>query len=124
MHHRVALRGGAGYDDRLPSMHPFMWVENHQILGDLGVIAFGAYNAFGLIGSEKGGVAVVLEKPSRSVLATKDIPWNPSQRAAEFNRIVELIGRYGGTKRKSIPTGRKPAFVDELVAEGYEVRGL
>lgn len=124
MHQRVALRGGAGYDDRLPSMPPFMFVEKHQVYGDLGVIAFGAYNAFGLIGSEKGGVAVVLEKPSKAVLATKDIPWDPSARSIEFNRIVELIQKYGGTKKKAIPSGRKSAFVDELVSEGYGVRGL
>ena len=123
MHHRVSMRGGAGYDDRLPSMLPFMFVESHQTLGDLGVIAFGAYNAMGLIGSEKGGVAVVLEKPNKSVLATKDIPWDPPARAREFNKIVELIQRYGGTKKKPIPQSKKSSFVDDLIFDGYSVRG-
>ena len=122
MHHRVSLRGGAGYDDRLPSMPPFMFVESHQVFGDLGVIAFGAYNAMGLIGSEKGGVAVVLEKPHKSVLATKDIPWDPPARAREFNKIVDLIQRYGGTKKKSIPQGKKSSFVDDLIFDSYDVR--
>lgn len=122
MHHRASLRGGAGYDDRLPSMHPFMFVEKHQTLGDLGVIAFGAYNAMGLIGSEKGGVAVVLEKPDRAVLATKDIPWNPPAREREFNKIVELIQRYGATKTKPIPSSKKSSFVDDLIFDGYQVR--
>lgn len=121
---RIALRGGAGYDDTLPSMIPFMFVENHRTFGDIGVISFGAYNAMGLIGSEKGGVAVVLEKPYKSVLATKDIPWRPDLRAEGFMRVVELIEKYGGTHKKAIPQNRKSAFVDELVAEGYEVRGL
>lgn len=124
MHHRVAMRGGAGYDDTLPSMKPFMFVENHQTFGDIGVIAFGAYNAFGLIGSEKGGIGIVLEKPHKAVLATKDIPWNPAKRAVEFNRVVELIKKYGGSPKKAIPDSRKQAFVDELVSEGYGVRGL
>jgi hypothetical protein len=104
-------------------MPPFMFVENHQVFGDLGVIAFGAYNAFGLIGSEKGGVAVVLEKPHKSVLATKDIPWNPPARAQEFNKIVDLIQRYGGTNKKSIPQSKKSSFVDDLIFDGYNVRG-
>lgn len=124
MPHRVALRGGAGYDDTLPSMPPFMWVENHQTFGDLGVISFGAYNAMGLIGSEKGGIGIVLEKPHKAVVATKDIPWDPVQRVVEFKRAVELIRKYGGTPRKAIPASRRSAFVDELVGEGYEVRGL
>jgi len=124
MHHRISLRGGAGYDDRLPSMPPFMFVENHQVFGDLGIIAFGAYNAMGLIGSEKGGVAVVLEKPTKTVLATKDIPWDPPARAKEFTKIAELIQRYGGTKNKPIPQSKKPSFVDDLIFDGYGVRGV
>lgn len=123
MHSRIALRGGAGYDDTLPSLPPFMFVENHKVFGDVGVIAFGAYNAMGLIGSEKGGVALVLEKPNKAVLATKDIPWNPGARAVAFNRLVELIHKYGGTQKKAIPVGRKQAFIEEVAGEGYDVRG-
>lgn len=123
MQYRVRSRGGAGYDSDLPSLPPFMFVENHQTFGDLGVISFGAYNAMGLIGSEKGGIAIVLEKPRKAVLATKDIPWRPDLRAEEFNMIVEKIKKFGGTSKKSIPTSRKPAFTDEIIGEGYEVRG-
>lgn len=124
MHRRVALRGGAGYDDGLPSLPPFMFVEAHETLGDLGVIAFGAYNAMGLIGSEKGGVALVLEKPRKAVLATMDIPWDPAKRAVEFNRLVEKIRKFGGSATKPVPHRRKEAFMNEVAGEGYEVRGL
>jgi len=123
MSDHVKLGAGAGYDSDLPSLPPFMFVENHQTYGDLGVIAFGAYNAMGLIGSEKGGVAIVLEKPRKAVLATKDFPWRPDLRAEEFARVVEQIKKFGGTSKKPIPAGRKSAFVDELIGEGYEVRG-
>lgn len=118
----VRMGAGSGYDSDLPSLPPFMFVENHQTFGDLGVISFGAYNAFGLIGSEKGGVAIVLEKPSKAVLATKDIPWDPPARARELNKIVSLIQRYGGTDKKSIPDAKKPSFVDDLIFDGYDVR--
>jgi len=121
---RARMSGGAGYDDRLRSLPPFMFVERHETFGDLGVIAFGAYNAFGLIGSEKGGVGIVLEKPQKAVLATRNIPWDPQARAIAFDRATELIRKYGGTAKKAIPQSRKNAFVDELASEGYEVRGL
>lgn len=123
MRDRVELGAGSGYDSDLPSLPPFMFVENHQTYGDLGVIAFGAYNAMGLIGSEKGGIAIVLEKPHKAVLATKDFPWRADLRADEFARIVEKIKKFGGTSKKAISAGRKPAFVDELIGEGYDVRG-
>jgi hypothetical protein len=105
-------------------MHPLQFVERHERFGDLGVIAFGAYNAFGLIGPEKGGIAITLEKPNKAILATKDFPYRPDLRAQEFDRIVELIKKYGGTSKKAIPAGRKSAFVDELAGDGYGVRGI
>lgn len=129
---RTALRGGAGYDDRLPSMHPFMFVEHHEVLGDFGVIAFGAYNAFDLIGSEKGGVAVVVEAPAdaRAVVATKDIPWNPSARAAEVALVTRLVKSFlkpskrDGKKVMILPSAHADEFAQTLQNEGYTVRGL
>ncbi len=112
---------GPGYDLDLPSLYPFMYVERHETRGDLGVIAFGAYNAFGLIGPEKGGVAVVLEKPNKAVLATRDIPYNPVGRNIEVMRILKLIGEFSGG-RKSITMSRRSAFMDILAESGYDVR--
>lgn len=83
---------GPGYDDRLKSMPPFMWVEAYERIGDLAILAYGAYNAFGLIGPEKGGVAVVTEAPEKNVIATKDIPYDQAARAREFRQIVKLLG--------------------------------
>jgi hypothetical protein len=123
-HHRVAMSGGVGYDDTLHSMPPFMWIERHETLGDLGVIAFGAYNAMGLIGSEKGGVAVVLEKPHKAVIATKDIPWDPARRSREFDKVIQMMREYGASVKRSIPESQKPAFAEWLQSEGYGVRGL
>jgi len=97
-----------------------MWVERHERIGDLGVLAFGAYNAFGLIGSEKGGVAVVFEHPERAVLATKDIPWDPDARDEEVERLVPFISSMGQLRPAT------PAQLDQLVENlrngGYEVR--
>lgn len=80
---------GAGYDMTLANMKPFMYVESYETCGDIGVIAFGAYNAMGLIGTEKGGVALVLERPHKGVLATKDVPWNPEERKALADRLLK-----------------------------------
>lgn len=79
--------GGAGYDDTLPSKKPFMFVESHDRRNNIGIIAFGAFNAMGLIGSEKGGVALVSEDPP-SVLATLDIPWKPEERARVAKELL------------------------------------
>ena len=79
---------GAGYDETLPSRAPFMFIERHETRGPVGVIAFGAYNVFGLIGSEKGGVAIVMESPVADVLATKDIPWKPDERKVVTDRLL------------------------------------
>ena len=78
---------GNGYDEKLPSILPFMWVEEKRPIPKGGaVISYGAYNAFGLIGSEKGGVAIVSEDPP-AVLATIDIPWDPPARAALVQQV-------------------------------------
>lgn len=81
-----------GYDDRLPSKSPFMWVEAYERIGDLAILTYGAYNAFGFIGPEKGGVAVVREAPRKDVIATKDFPYAPPARAKEFMAMLKLLG--------------------------------
>ncbi len=112
---------GPGYDDRLPSVPPFMWIERTEAIGDLGVLAFGAYNAFGLIGPEKGGVAVVFQHPERTVLATKDIPYSPNARDEALVDLVEYMSSLGPLS----PAPREA--LDKLVAHletfGYDIRG-
>ncbi len=108
-----ASPSGPGYDMDLPSTPPFMYVESHEELGDLGVISFGAYNAMGLIGSEKGGVAIVFEEPVKGVFATKDIPWDPKARAHEAERVTEIIeeilkpSKRGRQAVKILPQGHR-----------------
>jgi hypothetical protein len=114
---------GPGYDMNLRSMPPFMYVERHTKVGDLGVIAFGAYNAMGLIGTEKGGIAIVLEKPPE-VIATKDIPWNPVGRLGEAREVEALIRSFAGAKNKQIPQDRREDFLVALRDRGYGVRWL
>lgn len=85
--------GGAGYDDTLPNEKPFMYVESHkpcENASNVGIIAFGAYNAMGLIGSEMGGVAIVCEKP-KQVIATLAVPWSPSGRKAVADQLVVAV---------------------------------
>lgn len=82
---------GPGYNQNLRSMPPFMWVERYERNGPYAVLAFGAYNVFGLIGPEKGGVALVIEEPNKAVIATTDIPYNPRERAKEFEKVASLL---------------------------------
>lgn len=115
---------GAGYDERLPSMKPFEWVEHYRRIGDLAVLAYGAYNAFGLIGPEKGGVAVVLEEPQKSVLATKDLPYDPLSRAQEWKRIVGMLSspKEWSPRGRVVPRYQIPDLMAELRRLGYEIR--
>lgn len=112
---------GYGYDESRPSLPPFMWVEDHEKIRlgklTLGVISFGAYNAMGLIGTEKGGVAIVAEAPEKAVIATKDIPWKPAERAAELKRIAGFIRDGRELLKKS-----GQVLVRELQDSGYAVR--
>ena len=78
-----------GYNMELPSSPPFMYVERHEKRDRLGIIAYGAYNAMGLIGPEKGGVALVLEPPDAAVVATRDVPYDPKERAAVIERLLK-----------------------------------
>lgn len=103
---------GYGYDESLASMPPFMWVERHERVGDLGVIAFGAYNIFGLIGTEKGGVAIVHED-KKFVIATKDFPHDPAARAEEVKRLLVS---------KALKERAPQRIMDALGAAGYDVR--
>jgi hypothetical protein len=114
---------GPGYGMDLPSMPPFMYVERHTKIGDLGVLAFGAYNAMGLIGTEKGGVAIVLENPPQ-VIATKDIPWDPVGRLGEAREVEALIRSFAGGKNKQIQQDRREDFLVALRDRGYGVRWL
>jgi len=87
-----ACKRGPGYNQSLPSKLPFMWIEHEQAFefktaGRIRIIAFGAYNALGLIGPEKGGVAVVHEDPN-FVIATKDFPYDPAGRLREYSKLV------------------------------------
>lgn len=114
-------RNGPGYDTSLPSMKPFMWVESHTKVKcgnvTLAVLAFGAYNALGLIGTEKGGVAVVTEEPSKHVLGTKDIPWSPAGRTEAAASMVEFIKKHKRSLAKNAN-----ALVAEFTRLGYDAR--
>ena len=91
------------YDMNLQSMKPFMWIERHVHIPitdkdapkgvTMGILAFGAYNAFGLIGPEKGGVAIVIEEPERATVATRDIPYSMARRDIEVDRLLRAVAR-------------------------------
>ena len=51
------------------NIHPFVGVEFDKTVGDFRVITYQAYNAFGLIGSECNGIAILNEKQKDVVLA-------------------------------------------------------
>lgn len=113
---------GAGYDERLPSLKPFMFVETHARRGSVGVIAFGAYDAYGLIGTEKGGVAIVIEPPAAAVLATKAIPWKPDGRVAVAERLLKAKTA-AGVVRRAVNEGGFEWRVDARRAVKALVRG-
>lgn len=77
-----------GTTDTGKNMIPFMFVELYATKGRLGLIAFGAYNAMGLIGPEKGGVALVDEK-LHQVLGTHDVPYSRRGREQLFRQVYE-----------------------------------
>lgn len=87
---------GNGYNEYLPSQKPFMWIEEEthvpdsKVVRDIWVLSFGAYNAMGLIGPEKGGVAVVHKDPN-FVIATWDVPYNPTARHELHKRVVDTL---------------------------------
>jgi hypothetical protein len=90
-----------------------MFIECKITMGSIAVLAFGAYNAFGLIGPEKGGVAVVHERGKRFVIATVDIPYSINKRAKEANDVAFVLE----------PIQDDPsAIVDVLKKRGYDVR--
>lgn len=53
---------------RLPSVGPYTFVSADVTRGRYRLVVYGAYNAFGLIGSEKNGIAV-LDNEARCVVA-------------------------------------------------------
>lgn len=82
-----------------PSIHPYMGISRNKTIqfGDrvFRVIVYGAYNAFGLIGSERNGV-VVLDEDRKTVLLDDHCRiesgyHGPSeQQVAEFERICAM----------------------------------
>ncbi len=106
-----------GYNESFPCKPPFMWVEQETavpktaVCDNVAVLSFGAYNAMGLIGTEKGGVAIVHNEPN-FVIATKDIPYKPDLRAEEHARIVEFL--------RFCPS--RDALILGIKARGYDSR--
>lgn len=74
------------YNESLPSYRPFMWVDKEETVGDYKVLSFGAYNAYGLIGPELAGVAIVNTK-KKNIVAVKTIPYNPEKRIQVFDAL-------------------------------------
>lgn len=103
--------GVAPYNDSLPSLIPFMWVESRDLVHDhFEVIAFGAYNMLGRIEPGEGGVAIVHEETA-NVLAVKTIPDKPDERNEEARRVITQI--YSG----------KPEHLWQYFRnEGYDLR--
>lgn len=84
-----------GYNTTLPSKKPFMYIEREEVfesetMGKIGILAHGAYNALGLIGTEMGGVAFVHEDPNFTI-ATKLIPHDELRRDLEFTRVSKVL---------------------------------
>lgn len=112
------------YNAERPSMSPFEFVERYEAFEGraskggrfvVALISFGAYNALGLVGPEKGGLAFVLEAPERAVIATRDIPYSMGQRDRAFR---ELLAGIKGRRDKA------EALRDAVKAEGgWEWRG-
>lgn len=115
------------YNTGRPSLRPFEYVESRNVFaghapgkpekpGKLALIAFGAYNAMGLIGPEKGGVALVMEAPKRAVMATKTIAYSMQKRSAETARLCKLAN-------DSLETNKAAALLHAVQAEeGWEWR--
>ena len=82
------------YDQSKPSYLPFQWVElEHEFdftnCPHLKLMAYGAYNAMGLIGPEYGGLALVIDDPQhRFAIAKKFIPHSMLGRSVAFQAVV------------------------------------
>lgn len=111
----------APYNDTLSSMPPFMWIESHDRVGDLGVLAFGAYNAMGLIGPEGGGVAIVFEVGQRDVIAVKTIPYKPGERNEAARAVIEFIYDNIGD-HTPIPRAKLDQLLEVLAESGFGMR--
>ncbi|MFA5525639.1 MAG: hypothetical protein WC992_02330 [Acholeplasmataceae bacterium] len=70
----------------LPSIPPFMFIEADKEIGNFRVLAFGAYNAMGLIGTEGAGVVICQQSPP-SVVSILTIAYNAPKRLEVFNSI-------------------------------------
>jgi hypothetical protein len=87
-----------------PSLLPFMYISKQATLdfGDNGtftIVIYGAYNAMGLIGTEKNGIAI-LDETRKQVLLDEHQPTN----SGYFT-----------------PTDRQQRGFDELVGANWEV---
>lgn len=83
----------------LPSVLPYMWCSRDQIVSPKGtkrrfrLLLYGAYNAFGLIGPECNGIAV-LDEDKRQVVADEIAKLSSgyfgssSRQSEEFDRLV------------------------------------
>ncbi|HDL84724.1 MAG TPA: hypothetical protein ENH11_00045 [Candidatus Acetothermia bacterium] len=108
----------------LPNKLPFMGIEHEQALeiegiGTIRVLAFGAYNARGLIGTEKGGVAIAHEEAA-FVVGTKDIPWDPVGRLQEYEEVVAFLKSF----KAEVEKDECPARILQqwLRDRGYQLR--
>lgn len=116
----------ARYNMNLPNKKPFMWIEHEEVIkltedDAIRVIAFGAYNAMGIIGTEKGGVAIVHDDPN-FVIATKDIPWSMLKRKIEFEAVVKLLRELLDDRPEHGGVGSRRALVSACTVRDYDVR--
>lgn len=113
----------------LPSVGPYTFVSADVTRGRYRLVVYGAYNAFGLIGSEKNGIAV-LDNEARCVVAdelfiadsgyfgpnkaqTRGLRTLLTCSPKEFCDIVNNSGRNRHDIKPSTVPAAKPAF--ELV---------
>lgn len=88
------------YDVTKPSYSPFQWVESEYVfkiptLPGLKLMAYGAYNAMGLIGPEMGGLAMVVDGDRKFCVAKKYIPYSMKKRNKAFSQVLEEIEKMG-----------------------------
>lgn len=125
-------------DYSLPSQKPFMYIEKEEdfviykgmgspddveveITDNVTLLAFGAYNACGLIGTEMGGIAVV-SKEAKCVLATKRVPHSMNKRSIEFKGLLSYLKTlFPAEEGKGLLHSRN-CLMTTLRTRGYEVR--
>jgi hypothetical protein len=106
-----SMIAGGTYDTGV-NLPPFQYIEAYGRKGDFALIAFGAYNAFGLIGPEQGGVALVNEK-KKNVVGTIVIPYNREKRWDMFQQIYHAINWPWAAKNSGFGMRYMPNPVDK-----------